>query len=348
MRETGNDRPNSVTLLGYYGFNNLGDDLLLLAAITALQSLTPVPTVQVLSQQPSLTRQAYVGADRVLHRMRPWAVWQALRASHWLILGGGGLFQDATSVNNCVYYAGMVLMARLLGNRVVWWGQGIGPLNHPLSVWLTRLALGLTSVVSVRDEASETWVRRHCPTKTVYRLPDPAWLLSLQSGPVRRWGVGVSLREWPTLTQAGVEQLAVCLHQSVPDEEPIVLLPFQPEQDAPVLTRLQQALPATRKVQWGNCTITHVQATLASLSGLVAMRFHALLLGACQHTPLMAIAYDPKVAQLAYQLKLSAIQPHALGQLTTLTLAHPDNAAVDLAKQQAHQAVALLHNALLG
>jgi polysaccharide pyruvyl transferase CsaB len=336
-----------ITLLGYYGFNNLGDDLLLQAALTALQTQAVEganPVVQVLSQNPTGTQQAYTGVAQVYHRMRPWALLTALRHSQWLVLGGGGLFQDATSLKNTVYYAGVVLLARLMGNRVLWWAQGIGPLTHPLSQWLTAMALRASHGVSVRDENSVRWVAKLCPGKSCLLVPDPVWLLTPNSQPSAlpasyMGGVGVSLREWPTLTPDGIQQLAHILHTQLPPGVPVVLLPFQPMQDEPPLSMLQTALPPERPVVWGNCHIAQVQQTMAGLHSVVAMRFHAMVLAVQAHKPVVAICYDPKVTQLAQQLELPCHPPSALAGLSQLVWQTAQSQAL-AAQQQACQQTA--------
>jgi polysaccharide pyruvyl transferase CsaB len=329
----------TVTVLGYYGFNNLGDDLLLATFLQCLEQLStdnaiPV-TIQILSQQPGDTQKTYP-QTMCFHRIRPMALVQALRRSQWLVLGGGGLFQDATSLKNVVYYAGMVLLARCLGNRVVWWAQGVGPLHHWLSRWLTGVALKASQTISVRDARSEQLVHQLAPGKPVHTVVDPVWLLqpiSTGQGDVAPGAIGVSLRAWPSLTDAGIDQLAEMIDKVFPLEQPVVLLPFQPAQDNVPLTRLQ-ALNPERPVRWATGDMTR---HIADLAGLVGMRFHAIVMAVLHQVPVMAIGYDPKVEQLCNTLGLPCLTPDQLPTMAHLHVALADPPALVRINQQARQ-----------
>ena len=309
-----------LTALGYYGFNNLGDDLLLASLNTALQQVGQTRW-QILSQNPEQASQIYPQAT-CFHRMRPWSVIRALVRSQWLILGGGGLFQDTTSLKNVVYYAAMVLLARLLGNRVLWWAQGIGPLNHPLSRALTGLALRLSHTITVRDETSEQWVRQLAPGTRFSRVADPVWLLhpSAKVASSTSTDVGISLRAWPSLTPEAIKILAHVVHQSFPPDHCLVLIPFQPQQDDAPLQQFQANLPANRQVRWAE----DAHLAFSSLSSMVGMRFHAVVLALLNQVPVYALAYDPKVSHLCQSLNLpySEIQ-----HINTIKVIQPTMAA---------------------
>jgi len=140
-------------LLGYYGFGNLGDELLLLACIKILNERgIENKNIIVLSNNPEETRKNF-NVESV-NRWKIFEVVKALRKSKNLILGGGGLFQDSTSIKSCVYYWGVVRLAKLFKLKIFALGQSIGPLNSKLAKFLTRNALRLCDKVQVRDENS--------------------------------------------------------------------------------------------------------------------------------------------------------------------------------------------------
>ena len=145
--------PNSYLLLGYYGFGNLGDELLLRACIKILNERgIENKNIIVLSNNPDETQKNFDVES--VNRWKISEVVKAMRKSENLILGGGGLFQDSTSVKSCVYYWGVVRLARLFKLKIFAIGQSIGPLNSKISKFLTRNALRLCDKVHVRDENS--------------------------------------------------------------------------------------------------------------------------------------------------------------------------------------------------
>ena len=146
-------RKYKAALLGYYGFNNLGDELLLTACLESLSRAgLEREKVIVLSNNPDETRENFC-VDSV-NRWSLREVICALKSSENLILGGGGLFQDVTSVKSCIYYWGVVRLASLLGVRVSALGQSIGSLNSRLAKLFTGNALRLCKKIHVRDDES--------------------------------------------------------------------------------------------------------------------------------------------------------------------------------------------------
>lgn len=146
-------RKYKAALLGYYGFGNLGDELLLQSCIGILgrQGISRDKII-VLSNRPNETSESF-HVDSV-NRWKIGEVIHAFMNSDSLILGGGGLFQDSTSVKSCVWYWGIVRLARLFGCKVIALGQSFGPLKSKLSLRLTRNALNSCSKIHVRDEPS--------------------------------------------------------------------------------------------------------------------------------------------------------------------------------------------------
>ena len=150
-----NAKKYKAAILGYYGFGNLGDELLLSACLEMFRRCgVKKDSVVVLSNTPEETSRNF-GVDAV-NRWKFREVVRAFRNSETLLLGGGGLFQDTTSMKSCVWYWGMVRLARLCGCRVWALGQSVGPLGSVVSTVLTGNALRSCKVLHVRDEKSYT------------------------------------------------------------------------------------------------------------------------------------------------------------------------------------------------
>ena len=139
-------RRYKAAILGYYGFGNLGDELLLTACLDMFTRCgVKRDDVVVLSNNP---------AKNDVNRWKFREVLKALRQSESLLIGGGGLFQDKTSVKSCVWYWAIVRLAKFLGCRVWALGQSVGSLKSRLSKMLAGDALRLCEAVHVRDENS--------------------------------------------------------------------------------------------------------------------------------------------------------------------------------------------------
>jgi polysaccharide pyruvyl transferase CsaB len=142
-----------VTLLGYYGFGNLGDELLALSAIKQLEkSGISRDKIMVLTASPDF----YSGLGvKFVNRWNLPKVWSVLRESRTILLGGGGIFQNVTSLRSCFYYWSIVELACLAGAAPWAVSQSIGPFSGKLGRTLTRAALSKCRILEVRDEHSK-------------------------------------------------------------------------------------------------------------------------------------------------------------------------------------------------
>lgn len=314
--------PKTVVLGGYYGFENFGDELILQILIYWLRQHGAEPVV--LSADPIKTAQRYK-VKTVLRTSIP-GVWQAFRQANGFIIGGGGLFQDKTGLGSPIYYGGLMGLAWLARRSIAFFGQGIGPLQNPLSIAILSVVARLAKIRIVRDEKSR--VLLHSWTgQPVQVMGDIGWQVNtvLKHGQVsgvedRRLhieapashephGVGVSLRPWPVLTPAIIEHLAQQLAQCPPVQTGGVnLIDCQAGVDIQPLAKLETALKQRGiGVRWFHSHQV-IEGALAS-QGLIGMRFHACLVAAALGRPVIGLAYDPKVVALMEQLQTPALLP---------------------------------------
>lgn len=289
-----------VLLCGYYGEHNLGDDALLESLLSQLPpSAIPLVTAH---DQPLVQ-----GRHRVatVQRRSLGQVLRALTRSRALVLGGGSLLQDSTSFRSLLYYAALMLAARLQGQPVLLWAQGLGPLRRRRSRLLVRLLLPLASAISWRDAASARLARQLGCTAphgadAVWALPPQPWIG--RGGPLVvcwRPTALIDAAGWRLLLQA-LEQLAEA------HDRPVQWLPFHGPQDRPLLQQLldQGLVPPAlqrRSRQLEAKTPAEAMAVFRSAGLVVAMRLHALILAALSGAPVAALSYDPKVQACAVE-----------------------------------------------
>jgi polysaccharide pyruvyl transferase WcaK-like protein len=126
-----------ILLAGYYGFGNLGDELL---AQTARELLSVKHSVTVC---------------RARRNFLP-----LLLRADCLLLAGGSLFQDVTGRGlSVLYYAALAGAAKLLRKKLFLVAQGLGPIRAPLNRWLTRAVFRRADFVSFRDRESAEFLR---------------------------------------------------------------------------------------------------------------------------------------------------------------------------------------------
>lgn len=165
-----------VAILGWYGSSNAGDEAVLQSVVGSLRR-NDLDNLLVLSTNPERTATAY-GVPSLPRNPLSLATLRAVRGSRALILGGGGLIQDSSSVYNLPLYAFFVALARLSGIPVIGWGLGVGPLYTNLGRLLARFIVGSSVHFSVRDRQSARQLERAGVSQDGYRVTaDPAFLI---------------------------------------------------------------------------------------------------------------------------------------------------------------------------
>ena len=148
-------RKYKTALIGYYGFNNFGDELLLQASLNMLERAgINRGEIIILSNQPDETENIF--NIKSVSRWSVKALIKTLINCERLIFGGGGIFQDSTSVKSCVWYWALIKLAKLLRVKVYALGQSIGPLKTRAGKFFTKNALKDLEILQVRDEPSLT------------------------------------------------------------------------------------------------------------------------------------------------------------------------------------------------
>lgn len=280
-------------LIGYYGFQNDGDDWLFSQVEKLLKTVDPITQIW--------SRQGHYYHNPSRKRV---SVWRAFWTADRIVLGGGTLFQDSTSWLNVVYYASFCIMARWM-NKPVWLiAQGVGPIQGAWSKWWTRWAFQSAEILTFRDQASIDWVNKHLKIDTVQpRLVadlafyDATFIPTQDSQPT----IGLSLRKGLGKKSARLAQTALSyLERSY---EGIVA---DHQEDTLVLDALFPDSPQT--------SLSQLRASPQLFEGVITMRYHVALWASLNGIPFLAISRDPKLIALASELK----QP--LCHLDTMTM----------------------------
>ncbi len=290
-----------AVLCGYYGKGNGGDEALLASMLEMLPShVKPL----VLSADPRATSKSY--GVRSYDRMNSGSVVRALKESQVLILGGGSLIQDATSIRNSIYYGGLIGLARQFGLQTFAIAQGIGPLNKPLTRWIAKNAFSSCTALSVRDPASAALLEEW--GLACIMAPDPVWSLAATPMPelagISSPKIAVTLRSHPKLTDrtlTTLTQALVSLQASTGSH--ILLVPFQPTTDLEIAQQIQAQLTDNSQI----ITLSNpkqLKGLFQNVDLAIGMRYHSLIMAAAEGCKCWAISYDPKVSKLMTEIDI--------------------------------------------
>ncbi|MGE4170576.1 MAG: polysaccharide pyruvyl transferase CsaB [Candidatus Margulisiibacteriota bacterium] len=299
----------NIFIIGYYGFQNAGDEMLLKKTVTLLKETRPSANLCVLYNNPPETkgsrwRSPYASSAlfkeiTYCNRKSFREKLMALLRSDVVVFGGGGLLQNATSNRSLLYYGGFLLGAWLLGKKTLLLSQGIGPLWGGFANRFVGFLVRRARFVSVRDEASASCLRR-LGVQGVHLIPDLAfWKGTSPPLPViPEAAIGLSVRTigaTPAVRTAVMSFLTGIQH-------PFIFLNFQSERDYRVVQACEpihrQVLEVADMNQW----FVEQKTPQWTVSHVIGMRFHACVWAALQGVPFFALGYDPKVVALAKTL----------------------------------------------
>ncbi len=298
----------SVFVSAWVGAGNLGDELLLRRLHDRLRS-AGADEITVVSLDPSATEALHpVRAvhPRALHR-----VVGAIRRADLVVVGPGGLLQDASSPFNLPYQLHRAMLARATGTPVLGMGLGADPMHRRGSGALLRLGLGGADAIAVRDEPSRAVLDPH--RVTAHATADLALATPTPDGGEPSPTLVVSLRPWRTGGRVPVrwqrhalsdEQVAVtapALDQIASKHELAVrFVAFEPHTDHPLHLAIAERMEVA-----STCvvpTLDELVDTVADSRAVVATRYHAAIVGVVAERPVTAIGYAPKVRALADDL----------------------------------------------
>lgn len=284
---------------GYYGFNNFGDELILSLICKKLKQKNA--DITVFSVSPDETAQKYgVKSSPTFDILK---VIMVLWETDVLISGGGSLFQDTTSIKSLLYYAFVLFTAQLFGKETIIYRQGVGPLKSPVSRFLVKNLFKKAASVSVRDEKSQKLLK-NWGIKAELK-DDPAWEIEIPDTE-KRDVFGVQLRECAGITDDFLNNLAKAVAETAPKE--IKLFSLQKKLDYEICLKFQEILKEISPDLKVSTVEDNLLQELSSVRTLIAMRYHALVIGIKSGAKCTCINYDPKIKTLAEKYSIPIIE----------------------------------------
>src|SRR5437868_5165563 len=244
-----------ITISGYYGCGNTGDEAVLAGILSAFQERAGIgsSSFTVLSQDPAATMRQH--GTNAVPRMGRSGVRRAIQHSDLFISGGGSLLQDTTSLRSLFYYLWIIRTARSVGRPVMIYGQGMGPLRRPISRMLTRSVLNRVHHITVRDPGSAELLKRiGVVTPPIEITADPAFalspasderateLLSAAGAPAGKELIGMALRQWSSAGNSQHRDLELAKAILSAENRHMLFLPMQPPGDAAISEEVAREL----------------------------------------------------------------------------------------------------------
>ena len=302
-----------ICISGYYGFNNFGDETILKVLIENLKKFKNTPQITVFSSNPNKTSKIHnvtsVGSFNIS------SVIKELYNCDCLISGGGSLLQDVTSSKSLIYYIGIIALAQIFQKEVIIFAQGIGPINNKILKKITKFMLKKAKYITVRDTNSLNLLKQWGINAILCN--DPVWNITINSKKQNN-KIGIQLRSFPTITEEFLIKLAFCINKFYQDKE-INILSLQNKLDLEICKKLQKHINAinhnidVKVIE--NISNENIIENISQMESLIAMRYHACLIGIKSGAKVLPINYDIKVETLSKDFNLKYINIQSFDEM---------------------------------
>lgn len=331
-----------VLVSGYFGFGNIGDELILNKIIRLFSNTDHQITILNRVEEVQTT-------EFNIHHVPRWdlrTIYQEVKKCHVLISGGGGLLQDLSGPVSPLYYLGILALAQKLGKRTMLLGQGFGPLNHFWNKRIAKQVLTRADIIVPRDQSGMTW----CQTlgvdrKTLIAGADLVWLMPrLEKSQPKHWVVCLradwlhhQIPNWLIQLKQAADKKGKGLH----------FVAVGNRGDGALLDRIRQ-----HSLFW-NCTFAKMKGPFQSeleavryfkdAQLVLSMRYHGMILGALAGAVVVGFGRDRKLANLMLDLEQPILDETAIDLNTLLTqlpgLARTMTQRVEALRQRARESV---------
>lgn len=310
---------------GFYGLGNTGDEAILESIIDNLRTQLDEPDITVFSLSPEQTASEH----EVKSVYRGWrhdfkGKVKALKEADLLISGGGGLLQDTYPTKFIFgplpYYLLIVFLAKLCGTKVMFFSQGIGPVNSTWGKILMKVFANMADFVTVRDQFSKDLLHKLGVTRPetivtsdiVFAFQQKKDTKAIDSLNLERKDnlVAVSVRPWFEQVKQ-FEQMAAILDHWIEERGVTpVFVPMEGHHDDTASKNVLKHMKHAEKCHILDTNFTPNQYLnfIGECQITIGMRLHALIFSTLTGVPHIGLSYDKKVESL---LKRSGMWEHS-------------------------------------
>jgi polysaccharide pyruvyl transferase CsaB len=314
-------KKQGVTICGFYGNSNLGDEAMLVGMLTLLRRVRSDLSFTVFSNDPVDTKTRYaikainrLSRKRKLHRM------MGTLQNRYFILGGGDLLRDSATTSIATAWLKPLQQAITMRRRTCVLGISVGEIWMPETKALIPQVLNRVDLIGVRDVRSQAKLEELGVKKKIHVMSDlaletvPNAIAQPSKSENQSLQIGISMRhlsgrgpkvnvdlyptvqkEMATIVDTLIEQYGATVH----------LLPFRTFRDKYHATDgdYVSALSMLRYSRHSAQCVVHryiesveaLNQLMGSLDLVIGMRLHSIILASGAGVPVIAAQYDPKV-----------------------------------------------------
>jgi polysaccharide pyruvyl transferase CsaB len=317
-----------ILLIGWFGAGNMGDEAILISELLFLKkqiadaefhilSFDAGRTEKLTAHMPEVKKIIRFGAKHRVFRSEIFGLLRSLKEVDFVLIGGGGLFQDIYNFYPIPFFTLMTLLSRFYKKPVMLYCVGIGPINAPANKTLCRWAANAADLISVRDRDSADLLKKLGVNRSIPVSSDPVFLLeSVSAEAIEHFLelnhlndpsplIGVCVQELLHWSDADRRTLAEVLDAAADKwSARTVFLPFGAYRDGWFRRASADSvdLAASKKLfslmkcgayiaPTGEWSPQELLAAMGRMSIVISMRLHGLIMAMNMGTPAIALTY---------------------------------------------------------
>lgn len=306
-------------VLGYFGADNWGDELILRSFLRAYRELLERAEMRLTVTVRNPVGKGYVAElqdqypQLTVARMTPALPFSfALARCRFLFCPGGSVLQNKTSNRSLTFYLSLLNRFAGRGKHALMLNQGIGPIAGDNYVRLTKRALGKLSLFTARDQEALEWVRDAVPAEKLHLASDGVFSCERPFGEMEK---AAPKKVFTFVLRAGLAQEAMeFIIGSVPRTHAVYLAALQSSDlDYIREIRVRTIFPHERVDVMG---AQEFARRLPGCQLLVSERYHGLVAALAASVPFVGIGDDPKLMSFCQEAGMPCFVRDALHEAT--------------------------------
>ncbi|MDM8533801.1 polysaccharide pyruvyl transferase CsaB [Clostridiaceae bacterium HSG29] len=291
----------NVFLFGYYGYDNLGDDLILKSIINTFSGEFKF---KVLTYNYEKTNK--IENLTPVSRLKFFNIIHEIFISDVVASGGGSLLQDATSSKSLYFYLGLIFLGEVFQKKTIFLFNGIGPINGYFNRKLVKWVLKRVDRIILRDYQSFEFLKTLGLNKNIEVVGDAVFLSDYKVTKTyeeKRSSklVIISLRPWKNYNELKINETRKMIKYLKENGYSVELLPLMQPDDYKLLKSLEIDGEVTIIDSLEDEMVIFKKIEEAHL--LIGERLHSLIISSICETPFLSIEYDPKIAGFTKMVK---------------------------------------------
>jgi polysaccharide pyruvyl transferase WcaK-like protein len=314
-----------MAIVGYYGYDNLGDDLMLDCLLNKIESRYPDIQIKLLakwSENLLEITSKYKNVEYIFfrpkHKLRNfWTYLKAILWSDLTVWGGGTCFSDEDGIGNYKYF----MLNYFLKKRFAYIGIGIGNIARKESISRTKFLFNKMAFASFRDEKSYLLSKTLSTNKNLYLTGDLSYLfnfdsikgLKTKSGSSKSKYVLVGLRDLSKYySPKEIEKrhgaiVSFLIEYALKNDLRVTFLPIDSKKDRDVNKSIANKIAERNPnvvVEWANNSSYEEKIRVISGADLnLSERLHSIVISKFLNVPCIAISYSPKIDRFFAEIK---------------------------------------------